>query len=473
VLALVVVDTASFALAFFVAYSVRAAMEPRPTRITPLSDYLGTLAFEILALLATFALMRLYLPQRGMSHSDQLGAIFRAVTIGNVMAMALAAFSLRGLDLPRDMLIGAWLLSIALVWIGRVAVEQVMRFIRVAGLDPESVLIVGTGDEAQTILRKVESAPGLGYSVIGFVETARRESLISIDRSSRLGPIADEDAELLPPVLGTLAELPLLLHQSGAREIVVADPALTHAQVLDIVSVCDRARVNVKVFPDVFQLVVREVGVSELGGLPMLRVRDVNLRGWNLLLKRALDVVLSAFLLILISPVMILVAIAVKLTSPRGPVFFIQERVGVDGRPFPCVKFRTMHVNAEASTGPVWAIPGDARTTSLGRWLRHYSVDELPQLINVLLGDMSLVGPRPERPYFVEQFSRFIPRYEKRHQEKAGVTGWAQVNGLRGQSPIEERTLYDLFYVEHWSPGFDLKILIQTVAAVVRGRNAY
>jgi lipopolysaccharide/colanic/teichoic acid biosynthesis glycosyltransferase len=132
-----------------------------------------------------------------------------------------------------------------------------------------------------------------------------------------------------------------------------------------------------------------------------------------------------------------------------------------------------MHPDAEATTGPVWALPGDERTTCLGPWLRHYSIDELPQLVNVLIGDMSLVGPRPERPYFVEQFRRFIPRYEKRHQEKAGVTGWAQVNGLRGQSPIEERTLYDLFYVEHWSPAFDLKILIQTVAAVIRGRNAY
>jgi exopolysaccharide biosynthesis polyprenyl glycosylphosphotransferase len=223
----------------------------------------------------------------------------------------------------------------------------------------------------------------------------------------------------------------------------------------------------------VFHLVVREVGVSELSGLPMLRVRDVNLRGWNLLVKRVLDIVLSAVLLILLSPVMILVAIAVKLTSPGGPVFFIQERVGVDGRRFACVKFRSMHVDAEAKTGPVWALPGDQRTTTLGAWLRRYSVDELPQLVNVLLGDMSLVGPRPERPYFVEQFRQFIPRYEKRHQEKAGVTGWAQVNGLRGQAPIEERTMYDLFYVEHWSPAFDLKILIQTVAAVIRGRNAY
>ncbi len=488
IVALVVSDTVAIALAFLAAYQIRATMEQRPTRIMPLTEYLPTLAFEIVVLLLTFALMRLYLPRRGTSHSDQLGAIFLAVTVGNVMAMAAAAFSLRGLDVPRDLLIYAWALSILFVWASRSVVEHFLRMARRAGLDTEQVLIVGTGDDGRTILHKILSAPNLGYTVIGFVETTtpNSEPGASPSRSSTRQAGGDKTVSLplwtgesvaerdpaIPPVLGTLADLPRLLRESGAREIIVADSTLSHAEVLDIVAACDRARVNVKVFPDLFHLVVREVGVSELAGLPMLRVRDVNLRGWNLLVKRALDIVLSALLIVFLSPLMILVALAVKLTS-AGPVFFIQERVGVDGRPFACVKYRSMYVDAEAKTGPVWALPGDDRTTWLGRWLRRYSIDELPQLVNVLIGDMSLVGPRPERPYFVEQFRRFIPRYEKRHQEKAGVTGWAQVNGLRGQSPIEERTLYDLFYVEHWSPAFDLKILLQTIAAVIRGRNAY
>jgi exopolysaccharide biosynthesis polyprenyl glycosylphosphotransferase len=231
--------------------------------------------------------------------------------------------------------------------------------------------------------------------------------------------------------------------------------------------------VSVKVFPEVFHLVLRDVGVSEFGGLPMLQVRDVNLRGWNLRVKRALDIAIAAILLVVFAPVLMAIALAVKLTSPGGPVFFVQERVGIDGRPFMCVKFRSMRADAEAETGPIWARPRDDRTTTFGRFLRRFSIDELPQLVNVLVGDMSLVGPRPERPHFVEEFSRLIPRYDKRHQEKAGVTGWAQVNGLRGQSSIEERTLYDLFYVEHWSLTFDLKILLKTLAAVIRGRNAY
>jgi exopolysaccharide biosynthesis polyprenyl glycosylphosphotransferase len=279
-------------------------------------------------------------------------------------------------------------------------------------------------------------------------------------------------SDSLLPVIGSLGELPELLRRYGVTEVVVADSGLSHGLVVDIVQVCDRARVSVQVFPDVFHLILREVSVSEFGGLPMLKVRDVNLRGWNLLLKRGLDIVLATVLLVVLAPLLVGIALAVKLTS-RGPAFFVQERIGIDGRPFPCVKYRSMRMDAETRTGPVWAAPDDDRTTKLGRFMRRYSVDELPQLVNVLLGDMSLVGPRPERPHFVEQFSQLIPRYDQRHQEKAGVTGWAQVNGLRGQTSIEERTRYDLFYVEHWSPAFDLKILFKTITAVIRGRNAY
>jgi exopolysaccharide biosynthesis polyprenyl glycosylphosphotransferase len=288
--------------------------------------------------------------------------------------------------------------------------------------------------------------------VVGFIDDVRTE-----------GPL---------PVFGGISALSAVLGRQRVGEVVVADQRLTHGQILDIVAICDRARVSVKIFPDLFHLAVNEVSPSEFGGLPMLSVRDVSLRGWNQRLKRAMDVVLAVVLLVVFAPLMMAVALVVKLTSP-GPVLFVQDRVGIDGRPFPCVKFRSMRVDAERGTGPVWAQADDDRTTAIGRFLRRFSIDELPQLVNVLMGDMSLVGPRPERPFFVEQFSRLVPRYDKRHREKAGVTGWAQVNGLRGQSSIEERTLYDLFYVEHWSPAFDLKIILKTIAAVVRGRNAY
>lgn len=193
-------------------------------------------------------------------------------------------------------------------------------------------------------------------------------------------------------------------------------------------------------------------------------------RGWAV--KRALDVGASLLVLVLLAPLLLLLALLIKLDSP-GPVLFLQERIGRDGLPFTLLKFRTMPVDAEAETGPVWATRCDPRPTRVGRIMRHYSLDELPQLVNVLRGEMSIVGPRPERPYFVEQFRHSIPGYMARHHVRAGITGWAQVNGLRGNTSIEERTRYDLYYVECWSLRFDLIIMLRTVARIFHDENAY
>jgi exopolysaccharide biosynthesis polyprenyl glycosylphosphotransferase len=213
------------------------------------------------------------------------------------------------------------------------------------------------------------------------------------------------------------------------------------------------------------------VTIDDLGGLPLLTIRDVAQRGWKLTIKRAMDLVGSAIGLILLSPILLLMAILIKLESP-GPVFFVQERMGLDAKPFPMIKFRSMRADAEKS-GPGWTVENDPRRTRLGTFIRRYSIDEFPQLINILIGDMSIVGPRPEQPAFVEQFRTMIPRYMERHREKAGLTGWAQVNGLRGDTSILERTKYDLWYIENWSVWLDIKIIIRTAARVFIDRNAY
>jgi exopolysaccharide biosynthesis polyprenyl glycosylphosphotransferase len=213
------------------------------------------------------------------------------------------------------------------------------------------------------------------------------------------------------------------------------------------------------------------LSIGHLGGLPLLTVRDTVLRGWRLTLKRAMDVVGSAAALVVVSPIMLLVAFLIKLDSP-GPAFYTQERMGLDEKPFQMIKFRSMREGAEKDTGPVWAVKEDPRRTRLGAFIRRFSLDELPQFINVFLGEMSLVGPRPERPVFVEQFKQIIPRYVERHQEKAGLTGWAQVNGLRGDTSVVERTKYDLYYIENWSILFDLKILIKTSVTFFRDKTA-
>ncbi len=249
-------------------------------------------------------------------------------------------------------------------------------------------------------------------------------------------------------------------------------PEASHQEILSIITRCEREKVSIKVFPDVFQIMASEVSIGDLNGLPLLTVNDIALHGWRLALKRAVDMLGSAIVLVILSPIMMLVAILIKLDSP-GSVFYPQERMGLDANSFMMLKFRSMRPDAEAQTGPVWATEDDPRRTRIGSFIRRFSIDELPQLINVLIGEMSLVGPRPERPVFVEQFKKSIPRYMDRHKEKAGMTGWAQVNGLRGDTSIIERTKYDLWYIENWSLLLDFKILLRTVVSVFSDNHAH
>jgi exopolysaccharide biosynthesis polyprenyl glycosylphosphotransferase len=346
------------------------------------------------------------------------------------------------------------LLSIALVWLMRVVLDALLREAHRRGHDLERVLIVGDGENAQLVEAKIQAAPELGYRIAGFIGNGSPDPKVQ-------------------PVLGGLNDIPNIVRDQGVGEVIIAWAGISHHELIDIVTGCTRMRVDIKIFPDIFELMAREVETSELTGLPLMRVRDVALRGWMRFLKRALDVAVSWSMLVLLSPWLLCMAFLVKLTSPKGPILHVQERVGLDGRPFYMLKFRSMRPDAEAESGPVWAVPNDPRRTRLGEIIRRFSLDEFPQLINVLVGEMSLVGPRPERPEFVAQFANLVPRYRERHMEKAGMTGWAQVNGLRGQTSIVERTEYDLFYVETWSLAFDIKILLKTLAAVIRDRNAY
>jgi len=273
------------------------------------------------------------------------------------------------------------------------------------------------------------------------------------------------------PVLGNIDDLPTIIESQRVDEVIIGLPEATHQELVGVISQCERERVSVRVFPDVFQIMAAEITISDLGGLPLLTIRDVALRGWKLTLKRIVDVLGSGLLLLFSSPLLMLTALLVKLDSP-GPAFFVQERTGLDAKPFPMIKFRSMRTDAEAN-GPGWTTKDDPRRTRIGAFIRRTSVDEWPQFINVLLGDMSLVGPRPEQPTYVEQFRQSIPRYMDRHREKAGITGWAQINGLRGDTSIAERTKYDLWYIENWSLWLDFKIMLRTAFKAFFDRTAY
>jgi exopolysaccharide biosynthesis polyprenyl glycosylphosphotransferase len=449
-----VVDAIMVVVAFFAAYQLRLSLGVRPAANMPgIGSYAGMMALQVVSLLGTFFVYRLYHQPRGVSRIDQFYNILAAVSIGTLVATALTSFAYKDLDYPRWMIVYFVFFAVVFVTTGRLLVGAWQA--RTRARDPARVLIVGAGDVGRMIAQRIRQSPNLGYEVVGFLdETPGRRSAAGL------------------PVLGPFSDLKQVIRSEGVDEVVIALPEASRAELLELIYECEHEKVLIKVFPDVFQIMATELTIGDLNGLPMLTIRDVALRGWRLSLKRAMDVVGSTIGLIVLSPLFLLLGLLIKLDSP-GPILYSQVRMGLDARPFPVLKFRSMSVGAEDQTGPVWASRDDPRKTRLGSWLRRTSIDELPQLINVLLGDMSLVGPRPERPVFVEQFRQVVPRYMDRHREKAGLTGWAQVNGLRGDTSIVERTKYDLYYVENWSLLLDLKILLRTLFGAFRDRNAY
>ncbi|MDE3088663.1 MAG: undecaprenyl-phosphate glucose phosphotransferase [Chloroflexota bacterium] len=448
-------DAIMTCLAFLLAYLLRP-LDANPNQvILPFSSYVGMMVLSAAALVVVFFFYRLYHLGRAMTRLDELYSLLPAVSVSVIFGVALTAFVYRAeVDYPRTMIVLFWFFALLLVGLGRLVHHTLRSSLYGRGWGESKVLIVGAGEAGNLILDKIRGSPSLGYRPVGFLDdTLAGQTVFGL------------------PVLGRTDELGDVVEKYGIDEVIVALPEASHNELLSVISRCEDGRVSIKVFPDVFQIMASEVNVGDLNGLPLLTMRDVALRGWRLTLKRIVDMILSAIVLVFISPLLLLIVLLVKLDS-RGPAIFSQERMGLDARPFPCFKFRSMVADAEAETGPVWAIKDDPRRTRIGRWLRRYSFDELPNFINVFLGHMSLVGPRPERPVFVEQFKQMVPRYMERHREKAGITGWAQVNGLRGDTSILERTKYDLYYIEHWSLWFDFKIMILTALKFLRDPNA-
>lgn len=450
----VLVDMAMSSFAFYLAYQLRTHIPiPTPLRLGPFRAYAPQLVVQTMSVLVTFFLYRLYHPRYNRSRVDRFYTILSATSIAAVVSTAASFLVVRSSsDLTRGLVIYTWALTVVLIPIGRALVSLLEGWLR--RRHPQRLMLVGTGEVAHMILQKTSQAR-LGYKVIGFIAEQKNGDIAGV------------------PVLGNPSDLARLVQEYVVDEVIIALPQASHEELLEIISVCESAHVAVRIFPDLFQIIASEVSISDLDGLPMLTVRDVALRGWKLAAKRIMDIVVSGVGLIFLSPFLLFLAFLIKLES-KGPVFYSQVRVGLDGKPFPMIKFRSMRVDAEQASGPVWATADDPRKTRLGSLLRATSIDELPQFINVLAGDMSLVGPRPERPMFVEQFKQVVPRYMERHKEKAGMTGWAQVNGLRGDTSIIERTKYDLYYIENWSLLFDLKIILRTIINIFRrDRNAY
>ncbi|MFQ5600672.1 MAG: undecaprenyl-phosphate glucose phosphotransferase, partial [Candidatus Krumholzibacteriia bacterium] len=394
----------------------------------------------------------LYDLRRRPSIVDDITGLVRVVLMAT-MLLAAAAFFYRGYSFSRTFVLGFMAASYVFLLGGRLFARYLHLIARSMGVGVERVVLVGRGPMQDRILRTFRSRPGLGFVVVGEV----------------LRP-GEEPGEL--PALGTVEELRQVAEQHHADVVLVTLPFRQVEQLLPVLELLADSQVRVTLVPDLDDVRASSLHVHHTEGLPFMELGQVALTGIHRVFKRTFDIVLSGVLLILLAPLLLCIALAVRLSSP-GPVLFRQQRVGRDGRIFEMLKFRTMRQDAERSTGPIFARAGDPRRTRVGQWLRSYSLDELPQLQNVLRGDMSLVGPRPERPVFVQEFRDAIPRYFERHKVRSGITGWAQVNGLRGDTPLADRTQYDIYYVENWSLAFDIKILAMTMRSVVSRRNAY
>src|SRR2546423_4994554 len=452
----VLLDMLLVGAAFWAAYALRFG-SPRTWPYPELPRSEETLIVAVLALIIwplSLRAMGLYRPQRQKTPLDEVFGVFKATLVAGLLLVALTYF-IRESRYSRGTLALFTVLIFLGVALARVFFKELLHALRRRGYNLRFVLVLGAGRLARQVMEQIDLHRELGFRPVGCLSVTRKRvgtSLAGVE------------------VIGTIRDLRRTLESRGVDQVLVALPSRSIHHLPRIMEVCADTTVDVKLVPDVYQYATLFGGLEEFGGLPIVNLQSVGVLGINALAKRAFDVILSALFLALLSPLMLLVAALVKIGSP-GPVLYRQERVGLDGKPFRMLKFRTMQDGAEQD-GPRFAEPRDSRVTSMGSLLRRTSIDELPQLLNVLAGDMSLVGPRPERPVFIDKFRRHIPRYQLRHMVKAGVAGWAPNPGLAGPPSTEKPVEYDLYYIEHWSLLLDLRILARTLAGGFLSRHA-
>jgi exopolysaccharide biosynthesis polyprenyl glycosylphosphotransferase len=361
-----------------------------------------------------------------------------------------AAFFYREFSYSRVVVVLLFLLAIGFVFAGRTIVHSIERRWHRKGEHLQDAVIIGTEGPAGTLFARLHLHPSFGFRILGYFGAAEAPGGSPLAGTQRLGSLADA---------------PAFITRTGVDLAFIAVRADEHPALVDLVTRCEGHNITFLMVPDVLEIMTSRVTMQELEGIPLLKVKSVPFTAWGRILKRAFDLAVAGAACAVAVPLGAVIALLIRLDSP-GPVFFRQRRIGLDGREFTMLKFRSMKHGADRTDHEAGlGLANDPRRTKLGRLLRATSLDELPQLWNVIRGDMSLVGPRPERTQYVEQFSESVPKYPDRHRVKAGITGWAQVNGLRGDTSIEERIRYDLFYIEHWSLAFDLKILLRTLRA--------
>ncbi len=413
------------------------------------NETLLSLATVLLVFPFTYQQARLYVTNRARTHIGEVFEVFKATVMATLIVVALTYFTRERYS--RLML--AFFAGYAFVGVSavRLMLRTVLSEVRRRGYNLKTVLVIGTGELGQRVIETVEGHKELGFRVTGVLTLG----------DERPGELVRDI-----PVVGHVKDVDAVLDARPVDQVVIAVPLEQQVSVKPLMEQLALRTVDVKVVPDLYQYVTLYGGLEEFGGLPIISLQGDPMTGWNMVAKRVFDILFALVAIVVSSPIMLAVALAVKLTS-RGPILYAQERMGMDGETFHILKFRTMRVDAEV-TGAMMASKDDPRRTPIGTFLRKYSLDELPQLFNVLRGDMSMIGPRPERPEFVELFRQDLDRYADRHRVKSGITGWAQVHGLRGQTSLADRVEWDNYYIENWSLWLDLKIILLTIPELLR-----
>ncbi len=399
-----------------------------------------------------------YAPRRRKNFAADIWKITQVNALSFIGLLSILFFA-KQIHVSREFL-GIFLaLNVSLLISYRYVVKTSLARLRRKGYNKKFILILGAGSVGRNFHQNLQQYPELGYEVFGFLDDYQQEH-------------ADTQAPMAP-IVGQLNDLEAILKRHPIDEVILALPLQAYEKYASIIDTCDNAGVKTLIIPDYFDLLPARPFFDNFAGIPLINVRDIPLDELsNRIVKRAFDIVFSIVAILVSSPVMLAAYIGIKLTSP-GPVLFKQERMGLDRRTFQMYKFRSMHLSDEKTADTQWTVENDPRRTKFGAFLRRTSIDELPQFFNVLRGEMSVVGPRPERPYFVDQFKGEIPKYMVKHHIRPGITGWAQTNGLRGDTSIQDRIMHDLFYIENWTFLFDLKIIVKTIVKGFVNRNAY
>ncbi len=454
---LIVADLCLVTAAWLASYWLRFHTGlPAPKGIPALGPYVEALVVILPFWLYLFRSRGLYEPRRSTAILSEVGDLLRATGVGVIGLVAFSFFT-RSYYYSRGVVLIFTVLSPLMILGLRTSLRLGLRSLRRRGYNLRYVLVVGAGPLAAEAIERIHAHPEAGLRVLGVLASATHGA------PRRVAGVE---------VVGSYADLKHQLGKSRVDQVMIAIPREDSGALEKVLADLDDEVASVKLVPDLLDVLSLRSSVEDLDGLPVINLRETPLVGWSAVQKRVVDVTVGGLALLVALPFMALIASAIALTS-GFPILYRQERMGLDGHLFSMLKFRTMAPDAEEDSGPVWTQPDDPRRTRLGAWLRRFSADELPQLWNVLVGDMSLVGPRPERPVFIEEFRREIPGYMLRHKVRSGLTGWAQIHGWRGDTDLHQRVEHDIYYIQNWSLGLDLRILLSTLWRGVSNRNAY